>query len=352
MDEAVRRNVAEVRIVSPDRPHLVRAALGGGGYWSRAVQVYPQRPAEAPATMECMNRLPSDAPVTATMDGRDLLRLWLDLQRRWLATLGSEGVALEQRHASGAWLGPKVRLHPTARLNAPCWLGGAVEIGAGTEIGPYAVIGAHAVVDAGVTARDALVLPSTYVGPKVNLNRMIADGRTLLDAERGTSVTTAERFILASLLDERSAPGIGERLTAAALWLLAGIVSMVRPGGAVRETMAVLPDGETILLATRERGPLLVRRCAWLRAAAAGRIRLTGILPRSAATLAALPADVQAGLRSAPPGVVSLADMQGCHSPDDPEEWLHALYQAGGADPEGQARLSRAVWSVLWKDPA
>ena len=44
--------------------------------------------------------------------------------------------------------------------------------------------------------------------------------------------------------------------------------------------------------------------------------------------LDALDADWRGALRHSPAGVFSYADCQGCHSPGDPEEALHAVYQA------------------------
>ena len=43
---------------------------------------------------------------------------------------------------------------------------------------------------------------------------------------------------------------------------------------------------------------------------------------------AALNPDWQNLIRHAPIGVFAYADSQGCHSPADPEEALHAVYQA------------------------
>ena len=72
----------------------------------------------------------------------------------------------------------------------------------------------------------------------------------------------------------------------------------------------------------------LGNRVAWLPLVWQGKLRLYGVLPRTSEQLDALDADWRGALRHSPAGVFSYADCQGCHSPGDPEEALHAVYQA------------------------
>lgn len=346
MDEAVRRNVVEVVVIAADRPHLVRAALAGGHYWSRAVRVLPVRPPETPADCQRADTLPDGpAPGPIGTPG-ELLAHWLALQHAWLAGRKAKEVSVDRLQPPGAWIGPHTRVHAKARLLAPCWIGARAEIGAGAVIGPNALVGERSVVEAGAIVREAAVLAESYVGPKVNLHRMIAAGGLLLDAARGTRVAITDRFILAPLGDgAASRPGWAERGVAGLCALVAAVWSIGSPGAPTTE---FLPLGWTApRLRTGTRGPLLVRRRRWFWAVVAGRLRLIGVLPRAEADLVHLPDDVRAVVVHAAPGAVSWADLHGVHRVDDPQEWLHAAYQAAELDPAVRGEIRRRLWSVL-----
>ena len=72
----------------------------------------------------------------------------------------------------------------------------------------------------------------------------------------------------------------------------------------------------------------LSNRRAWLPLVWQGKLQLYGILPRTTEQFEMLNQDWQNLIRHAPIGVFTYADCQGCHSPDHPEEALHAVYQA------------------------
>lgn len=101
-------------------------------------------------------------------------------------------------------------------------------------------------------------------------------------------------------------------------------------------------------LLTGRVGPLWLRRVPWLRHVAAGRLRWIGILPRGLNDLTQVPEEVAGGLRKAPPGVFSLADLHGCHEPDDPEEWIHAAFQASDAGKNVRSIILRHLWKIVW----
>jgi hypothetical protein len=198
MDESVRRNVATVVIICPDRLAEVEAALHGAVYWSREVQFCPTAPAEAPAKRESLIGLPGLPGSTPPSDGPSLVRHWLDLQLAWLASRG-ERVSVDRQLHPRVWVGPGVRIHPAARLTGPCWIGSRSEIGADTAIGPNAIIGSHCVIDQHASVIDSVVLPDTYVGLRLHLRRMLADGNILLDTTRDTRVDMTDRFMLGRL---------------------------------------------------------------------------------------------------------------------------------------------------------
>ena len=90
-------------------------------------------------------------------------------------------------------------IHPSARLTGPCWIGSKSQIGADAAIGPNAIIGTHAVIDRNASVLDSVVMPDTFVGANLHLNKMIADGEILLDTNRGTRVEIVDRFMMARL---------------------------------------------------------------------------------------------------------------------------------------------------------
>jgi hypothetical protein len=104
--------------------------------------------------------------------------------------------------------------------------------------------------------------------------------------------------------------------------------------------MIALPTGRT--------GPLWCRRVPWLRHIAAGRLCWIGILPRGADELPQVPKEIAHTLQNAPNGMFSLADVYGCHDPADPEEWIHAAYQASAAGGNAGAVVLRNLWRIAW----
>jgi hypothetical protein len=200
MDEAVRRNVASVEIICPDRPAQTEASLEGGHYWSRTVRFHATTPDDAPPADEiiAMTGLPGDPVTPPPADGAALLRHWLGLQLTWLERRAPSVSAERQLHPR-VWVGPGVRIHPSARLSGPCWIGARAEIGAEAEIGPGAIIGHQSVIDHRASVVQSVVMPETFVGSRLHLQHMVADGYILFDTTRGTRVEFTDRFMLARM---------------------------------------------------------------------------------------------------------------------------------------------------------
>ena len=348
MDEAVRRGAETVEIYVADRPAEVRALLEGGAYWSRRLRVVPiAGEAGAPADARRVTGLPGDAGETLPADGQQLLQHWLALQKRWLQSRGGESVTLDTQHPAGGWVGPQARIDPSAKLTAPFWIGAHAKIGPGCEIGPDAFIGDHAVLDDHVAVRNACVLARTYLGRNTELSGAVAAGGTLLDLARGCRVDIAERFILGPVAASSRKASALQRLAAFTLHALLAPVATLWCRKWEERDVADL-DGAAIRLRTGLQGPLWIRRWPWLAQIARGHLRWIGILPRQEDDWQRMPADIAAPLRASEPGVFSLADVHGCHDPADPEEWIHAVYQAQRADPNVTATVLRNFWRIAW----
>ena len=348
MDEAVRRGFETVELFVADRPAEVRALLEGGAYWSRRLRVIPvASEADAPADALRLTGLPGDENAALPGDGQQLLQHWLALQKRWLAQRDTSAVTLDTRHASGGWVGPQAKIHPSAKLTAPFWIGAHATIGAGCEIGPDALIGRNAVLDENVTVRQGCVLSRTYLGRHTELVNAAASGGTLLHFDRGCRVEIAERFILSPVAGDDRGASASQRLMAAALFLLLAPLAKLWCQS-WEERVVPTPDGAPIRLRTGTAGPLWVRRWPWLAEIARGNLRWVGILPRAEEAWGLMPAELAAPLRASEPGVFSLADVHGCHDPADPEEWIHAVYQAQRADPKVTATVLKNFWRIAW----
>jgi hypothetical protein len=198
MDEAVRRNVARVEIVSPDRPERLVESVKGGIYWSRDVTIQAIAPANAPAQRESLACLPHQPATALPTTSGELLRHWFQVQMTWLQSR-DEKVSLDRQLHPRVWVGPGVVIHPQARLTGPCWIGSRSQIGADSVIGPNAIIGTHAVIDRNASVTDAVVMPDTFIGSNLHLKQMIGDGEFLLDAHRDSRVQIVDRFMMARL---------------------------------------------------------------------------------------------------------------------------------------------------------
>jgi hypothetical protein len=132
---------------------------------------------------------------------------------------------------------------------------------------------------------------------------------------------------------------VGERLLA---WVIAPVLEALAKsaarGRAPAVTEARFGRHGSRPLSVHPSGPLCLRRAAWLREVAAGRMRLTGVLPRTAADWDRLAPEVRTVLEQAPAGVFALSDLYQCHSAAEADEWTHAVFQAGSADGAAQAR--------------
>lgn len=350
LDAALHAGAAEIRIRTGDRPHLVRSWILKGDYWSKPIEV-SEVPAEGFETHR-MDRLPGMGAAAPVTDGRGMLERWFQLHRTALELREQAELVIDHERAPGIWTGPGAVIHPTARLNAPCWIGPQAHIGPGCVLGPEVYIGRGCVLDEDVEASEAVVCWDTFVGRHTRLHKSAAQGGTLLNWERGSRSEIADDFILSDLADRGLVPGFGERTLAAILRL-----AVVLPARLLNlfarplETTVVTGSGRECVIRTWPRGPLLLRREAWLKGIVAGHFKFVGLLPRSRPDWERLDPVMRSMFEHAPAGVFSLADLFGSHSPSDPDEWIHAAYQAGAADDAGASQVLRNILKIAMTTP-
>lgn len=347
LDHAVRLGCREVTLYCPDRPALVRSALEGGAYWSLKLDLRPSAP--PPETQGVlMDRLPGmDALPSSPADGAGLVRWWLDLNLAWLAARDPAHVHLDVSHEPGGWIGPRAVLSPGVVLKPPYWIGSGCLVGPGCTIGPDALIGPGSVIGTDVHLRHALVQGGTFVGSHLDLHDKLLVGPLLLDPTKGARAEIIDDFIASAMRRSAQSVPSAERLLAALLWPLARLLAL--GAGPASSASVMLPGDARIDLATGGRGPLLARRARWLGAVVKGRIRLIGVLPRGKPPVG-VPDETRALLSHTLPGVFSLADLHGAHSPDEPDEFAHSLYQA--AIPAADREVREALFKLCLTRPA
>ncbi len=353
MDEAVRQGVDQVEIFVLDRPADVRLWLEGGAYWSRKVKVTPiSKESSAPEDARRVDCLPGGPPLNREVsDPHELLRYWFDIQKTWLKQRLDASPTIDHRHDSGGWIGPQAVVSPTAELVPPFWIGADARIGEGCRIGPNAFIGRHAIVDEEVEVENSFVGANTYVGKFTRISRAIASGRILVDMARDVRLELSERFILSPVGAPNTRPGVLERVAA----LVAGVALAPAAAwcnhGKWTEQRVTSCDDDVIHLRTGQKGPLWLRRWPWLGHIAAGRLRWIGALPRRQEDFARMPEELAEPVRAARAGMFSLADLHGCSSVEDAEEWIHASYQVQAVDPTVTRRLWKNLWKIAWSQP-
>ncbi len=353
MDEAVRQGAAEFRIYATDRPAEIRHHLSAGGYWSRKAKVFALRAEEdAPSEAIPMNRLPQqDQQQNHILDPQSFLSHWLEMQRFWLRHRDPGTVSVDTEIMPGGWVGPHVRLHPRANLEAPFWIGTRTEIGADCRVGPHALVGEGCVLDSNVEIENAVALPGTYLGRNTRLNEAIAQGGIMVDIRRACRIDISENFILGTVARHRGRASTAGKIAAFGLWVLLTPFAKLWPGQSWEQKDIINHLGLNVTLESGSRGPLLLRRWPWLRQIAFGNFCWFGILPRAGNDWDHLPPETAERLRSSPPGVFSWADLQGCHNPSSPDEWIHAAYQVLQPDATVKLLLQRQMFHLALLRP-
>ena len=130
---------------------------------------------------------------------------------------------LEQQTAVAQGRGCEI--HTSVQIHPPVIIGRHVKIAPRAVIGPRVILGDGAFIDEHALVRDAVVLPYTYVGESLELNRAVARGNRLANIVLDTVVEITDGHLMAPLPQPVEPAGVRvprrERISAAALrWLL------------------------------------------------------------------------------------------------------------------------------------
>jgi hypothetical protein len=316
-DHAVNRGYETVRIHAIDRPAEIRKAIETATLWPIRMEVVSLSGTdEAPAGSIVMSGLPDHTELRLPGTGWELLDHAAALEQDWLNRF------FEDSNSDLLAIGSSCKIHPDVILTPPYFIGDDVFVGPGCEIGPHAVIGSGSLIAGANQIIRSHVAPHTFLGPVTGLEDCLLEGGVLFNRRHQARIDRLETHLSSSLqADARQAPpSWTERLLARRLaWRLRGAW---RPATGELATYdgKSLPGGDLATLSTR---------LTWLHLVWKGKMRLFGVLPRSRAQMESLPDDWRSAIEHAPTGVFSYADCHGAHSPEDPDEALHATYQAG-----------------------
>jgi hypothetical protein len=295
----------------------VRKALETATLWPIRMEVISSGNGTGPAgDSQTVTGLPDNAEVRLPTNGWELLDHAAALEQEWLNRF------YEDPNSDLLAIGSACKIHPDVNLVPPYFIGDEVFIGPGCEIGPHAVIGSGSLLAGANQIIRSHIAPHTFLGPVTGLEDCLLEGGVLFNRRHRARIDRLETHLSSSLqIDARQTPPpLSERLLALRLaWRLRGARRNLSGETTTCEGKA-LPGLKIEELATR---------LAWLWLVWKGEMRLFGVLPRSPAQMNALPDDWRSAIEHAPTGVFSYADCHGCHSPEDPDEALHATYQAG-----------------------
>ncbi len=351
LDEAVRQGIPSVSIEAVDRPHLVRKWLEGSALWSRSIDVLAQPGGGEGKECFLLQGLPSQENLPPVTTPKELIQRWYDLQVEALRRRSSGMIHLDHEYQPGIWFGPGARAAAGVSF-IPCWVGSHVRIESGCRLGPYAFLGAGAFLDEDVEVVESIVCAETYVGSHITLDRMAAQGGLLMDFERGVGVEVLDEFVLSSMESASLYPSLAERICAFVFASpLTWLARLVNRGVPPEEAVCQLSRSKTVCLLTYSKGPLCLRRAPWLHMVAEGKMKIFGVLPRTEENWKKLSPEARSVLDQASVGVFALSDLYDCHSPKEPDEWMHAVFQAGNPAGSSNARNWSKLLRIIFINP-
>jgi hypothetical protein len=208
----------QVRVLAPDRPEEIRAALGDGTRWGLELEIIAETAersvAEARAKYHSGNpsqwlAAPHDIVLANCFPELPEAKLFhsyagfFDTLQKALPIIAARGRVGLRQLRPGVWAGLRTHISEDAVLEGPCWLGAGVHIEKQAHIGPNAILEDSSWVGAGAEVRDSLITPETHLGVATSLNRSLALGNTLVDWQTNSAAKIADAFLLCSL---RAAP--------------------------------------------------------------------------------------------------------------------------------------------------
>lgn len=362
LEHLARLGAKEIFVLATDRPEQVRALVGNGRRWGLRVEVLPEirelTPAEARAKyrtdddnawlpapcdvilMDHLPRAPEFPLFTSYADGFIALQKWMSHAATTPSRIGVREIK------PGVWAGLHTRISPDAELRAPCWIGENVFIGAGAIVGPNAVLENKSFVERGAEISHSIVGTETFAGEFTEIRNSIACGSTLVNWQLDSSIKVPDDFLLCPLAKREpvfKSINIFSRLVAMLAMLLTLPIAlfamakakfrglqMLRPRIAVRPRASgvVAMPGDTVIYHELTGAHGWLRRWPQLWSVARGDFAWIGNRPLSPVQTARFSNDFERLWLTAPIGLISLADVEGCTDCLKIETRAHASFYA------------------------
>lgn len=247
--------------------------------------------------------------------------------------------------APGVWISQGAEVDPSARLHAPVFIGKNSRVGPNCEIGPNVVVENHCLIDQGTHIADCIVCHDSYVGESLTLRKSIINRNLLLNLEHDTTIEISDEFILSALSPAsptRGAWWLVERCVAAIMLFALSPLFLYQllTRQLHREPVADLPgDGSQTIdwlsfssqLQTQAAAPLWSQLPA-LYHIMRGQAHFVGVQPRTAESVAKLPADWRKLYTNAKLGWLTLAHLHEGHLTVD-DVYSSEAYYAAHASP-------------------
>lgn len=386
IEALVARGAKHFVVLASDRPDQVRAVVGDGTRWGVQLDLLPQNreltPTEARARFQkdgtegwlagddvvLLDSLPgqSELPLFESYSG------WYAALLAWLPRAVAPARIGAREVKPGVWVGLHSQIDPKARLEAPCWIGENVFVAADATVGPNALIEDRVVVENGARVENSIVWPETFVGRFVAVRNSLANGSQLLNCVTGSSLRVPDDFLLGPLDARRFEPrtaGVMGRVAALAA------LAVTSPIALATMLLSLIRGDAPLLLRLGVRAPRTMRdrshdtfayyelagAGSWLRrwpqfwSVARGDLAWVGNRPLRPTEAFGLVNDFERLWLATPPGLISLADAQGCPEGVSADACAHASFYAVNANRRLDASivvraLARAAmaWPLRW----
>ncbi len=358
VEHAMGLGATKIIVLAADRPEQVRDRVGDGKRWGMEAEVLPilheltEAEARAQFCEDCNTNwlpAPNDVVVMDHLPGLPLQPMcgsyaaWFEALLAWLPRAATPDRIGVREIQPGVWAGLRTRVSPSARLLAPCWLGESVTVGPCAAVGPMAILEDKVFIEAAAEISNSVVGAETLVGECTELKDSLACGNNLINWKTNSSVQVSDPFLLCALNQhkpsDRSAAWFG-RLTAtvalACTWpigLLAMLGSKANGRPALTWTEAVRAQapgapGQPLRYYELTYTSHWLRRWPQLWNIATGTFAWVGNRPLSPTEAGSLTNDFERLWLSAPIGLFSLADAEGCPEGFSDEARAHASFYA------------------------
>jgi len=341
LDYAVNQGATRVIILCYDRPGFVKEYMEKATLWPIKFHIKSVPADYREKDSLWVASLPYSKNPNPTINSEwDLLDHWFFTYKEWFDYVFND----EKSELGTLAIGRFCSIHPTARLRMPIWIGDYVSIGPGCIIGPYASIGEGSILEGPSSIKYAVISQQTYLTGNTELNHAFLIGCMLINLKYKACIENIDPRIANPLERAKDKPILIERFGALFLYFLFRFMALFAKRKERHEWKGI--NGLNYI---EYDGSLWLARRHWLKYVWLGKMRLVGILPRTESQLLELPKEWHNLISKIPPGVYAYSDLHGCHSAENGQEHIHAIYQAIQAANWITWRVLRNIFSIFRK---